>query len=148
MHAPHLLGASYIVLRKDDLVLLQRRYQTGYMDGFYSLPAGHTEKNEPFSKTLVREIQEEIGITPSPEETSIAYISHRYSSEDYQIVDVFYTCTSWESDPTICEPEKADDLSWHPLSALPENTIPYVREALENIAKGQLYGEWGWDTTE
>lgn len=144
-HIPHLLGASYVVLQKGEAVLLQRRYQTGWMDGFYSLPAGHVEKDEPFSITLEREIKEEIGSTLIREATHIAHLCHRYAAPDYQIVDAFFVCTQWQGEPTICEPDKADALEWYPLTNLPENTIPYIKAALQCIQQGIPYSEYGWD---
>jgi ADP-ribose pyrophosphatase YjhB (NUDIX family) len=145
VHQPHLLGASYIVLKKGDLVLLQRRYQTGWMDGFYSLPAGHTEKDESFSATLQREITEEIGVALVPEATRVAHLSHRYSAPDYQIVDAYFTCTEWEGEPMICEPDKADELLWVSLENIPENTIPYIKTVLQYIQDGVPYSEYGWN---
>jgi 8-oxo-dGTP diphosphatase len=144
-HTPHLLGASYLVLQKGDSILLQRRYQTGWMDGYYSLPAGHTEEDESFTTTLTREIKEEVGIDLLPEGTRIAHLSHRYAAPDYQIVDAFFVCDSWQGEPTICEPDKADELSWHPITDLPENTVPYIKTALECIHNNLLYSEYGWD---
>lgn len=144
-HLPHLLGASYVVLQKGDLVLLQRRYQTGWMDGFYSLPAGHVEKDEPFTTTLEREIKEEIGVTLDPEATRIVHLSHRYAAPDYQIVDAFFVCSKWSGEPAICEPDKADELKWCAISDIPENTVPYVKTALQCIQNGIPYGEYGWD---
>ncbi|MEK9173998.1 MAG: NUDIX domain-containing protein [Patescibacteria group bacterium] len=142
---PHLLGASYVVLMQDKKVLLQRRFQTGWMDGFYSLPAGHTEPDEPFSETLKREIREEVGITLTEEATHIAHISHRYAAPDYQIVDAFFVCKQWQGEPTICEKDKADELLWCDTTALPENTVPYIKTALQYIQEGTLYSEYSWN---
>jgi mutator protein MutT len=144
-HIPHLLGASYVVLMKDNQILLQRRFQTGWMDGFYSLPAGHTEPNEPFSATLAREIKEEIGIELVSDDTSLIHIMHRYSAPDYQIVDAFFICTAWLGDPAICEPDKADELLWCDITTLPENTIPYIKTVLQYIHEGVPYSEYGWN---
>ncbi len=143
--SPHLLGAAYVLLMKGDAVLLQRRSGDIWMSGYYSLPAGHTEPGEPFSKTLTREIREEIGIKLTAKSTHITHICHRYSADDYQIVDVFFACTKWQGEPTICEPDKADELLWCNIATLPENTVPYIKTALQYIHKGIPYSEYGWD---
>lgn len=38
---------------------------------------------------------------------------------------------------------KRDDLRWFPLSKIPENTVPYVRDVLEHIKKDVPYSEVG-----
>ena len=53
--------ASYLIIIKDGKILLQRRFNTGYMDSKYSLPAGHADKGEDFPQCIVREAKEEIG---------------------------------------------------------------------------------------
>lgn len=41
---------------KGEEILLQRRQNTGYMDGFYDLSAScHVEKNEQMTTSLIRE---------------------------------------------------------------------------------------------
>jgi 8-oxo-dGTP diphosphatase len=144
-HTPHTFIASYIICKKGDSVLLQRRFQTGFNDGMYSLPAGHVEPGENFTQALNREIKEEIGIIPDPAHTSVAHIMHRNSETERVYVDTFYVSKKWDGEPTICEPEKCDDLSWHDINALPENTIPYIKRALEGIAREEFFSEFGWE---
>ena len=44
-------------------ILLQKRKNTGYMDGYYDLGAsGHVENKETMKMALIRETKEEIGI--------------------------------------------------------------------------------------
>ena len=143
-HAPHLLAASHLVLIKDNQVLLQRRFQTGWMDGFYSVPAGHVEDSESGIQALVREVNEEIGIVLDPQQLTPAHVMHRYADATHQYIDLFYTCRTWKNDPRICEPEKCDDLSWFPIDTLPENTVPYIKEALSHIKMRNFYSELGW----
>lgn len=40
------IGSSYLVLIKNNEILLLRRYNTGFMDGNYGLPAGHLDGND------------------------------------------------------------------------------------------------------
>jgi len=55
--------ASYLVLIEDNKILLQRRFNTGYEDGKYSLVAGHVDEGETFTEAIIREVKEEAGIT-------------------------------------------------------------------------------------
>src|SRR5260363_254016 len=38
--------ASYCLVRADDAILLQRRFNTGYLDGQWALPSGHVNEGE------------------------------------------------------------------------------------------------------
>lgn len=140
---PHTFTASYIIFLKDDQVLLARRYQTSFEDGKYSLPAGHTEPGEAFTHALIREIEEEVGVTLTKENVSVSHIMHRRAVER-ENVDVFYLTREWVGTPENREPEKCDDLAWFPIDKLPENTIPYIRQAIEHSLNNVPYSENGW----
>lgn len=140
--------ASYLVLVKGDKVLLSRRFNTGYQDGNYSLPAGHVDKGETFTQCVIRETKEEIDVDVKPEDVKVAHIMHRFSGsewgDDGYRIDAFFTADSWKGDIKIMELDKCDDLSWHDSNNLPNNIIPYVRQALECINKKIFYSEFGW----
>lgn len=142
MRIPHTFTASYILFLQDGKVLLSRRYQTGFEDGNYSLPAGHTEPGETFTTALIREIQEETGVELAPENVTVSHIMHRKFGREN--IDVFYSVQNWTGTPENKEPEKCDDLSWFPIDNLPENTIPYIRQAIENSLNNVPYSEFGW----
>ena len=55
--------SAYLMLEKDNEILCLKRQGTGWMDGFWSLPAGHVEPGESVVQGLLREAQEEVGIT-------------------------------------------------------------------------------------
>ena len=46
-------SAVYLVLRRDQRVLMMLRQNTGYMDGMWDLPAGHVDAGEPATLALV-----------------------------------------------------------------------------------------------
>ena len=139
-----IIPSSYLVLMKDGKVLLLRRYNTGYEDGNYGLPAGHGEKDESFTDTVIREIKEEIGINLKPGDCKVAHIMHRYCGENNERVDAFFTAEKYGGEIKNMEPNKCDDLSWYDLNNLPKNIIPYIRQALECINKKIFYSEFGW----
>lgn len=139
------IPASYLVLEDEGKVLLLRRYNTGFKDGMYSLPAGHADAGENFTQALIREAREETGLVINESDALVAHVMHRKSDTDgSERVDVFFLVKKGEQEPFNMEPHKCDELSWHAFDSLPENVIPYIRLALENIKSGILYSEFGW----
>ncbi len=143
-HLPTAILASYLVLIKDGRVLLARRANTGYYDGHYSIPAGHVESGESFNRALIREVGEEIGIHLSLSDLVVSHVMHRKAEDGSERVEVFYNVSRWEGNIENMETEKCDDLSWFPLTTLPENTIPYVKHVVDCIQGQVFYSEYGW----
>ena len=138
-----LVPSSYLIIIKDGKILLSRRYNTGYEDGSYSLVAGHVDEHEAFTQALVREVKEESSLDINPDDVEVIHVMHRKCPNDERI-DIFFKVNKWKGDPKIMEPDKCDDISWFSLDALPKNTVPYIRKAIENISKGIFYSEFGW----
>ncbi len=138
-----LVPAVYIFLIQDGKILMLRRHNTGYEDGNYSVPAGHVDGGEPSSSAMIREAREEAGITIDPKDLKLVHTMHRTTNRES--IDLFFTSSLWKGEITNCEPEKCDDLSWFPLTALPQNTIPYVKHAIEHWQRGVIFSEFGWE---
>lgn len=136
------IPAAHLFLIDNDSVLLLRRFNTGYEDGNYSVPAGHLDGNETVRTTMVREAQEEAGIQLKLADLSVVHVMHRKANEER--IDFFVAARSWVGNPTIQEPNKCDELKWFPLKNLPPTIIPYVKSALENYQAGIMYSEFGW----
>ena len=54
------ITVGLVLLNDKGQVLLQKRCNTGYMDGKYGLVAGHLEKDESLVDGIIREAKEEI----------------------------------------------------------------------------------------
>lgn len=132
--------------RRGDEVLLLRRYHTGYEDGKYALVAGHVEEGESILTAMVREAREEAGITLLPADLRVVQVMHRKNTgaNGPAYVDYLVEATRWQGEVYNAEPQKCDDLRWFPLSALPQNTIPYIREALAHYRQGTPFTFHGW----
>jgi 8-oxo-dGTP pyrophosphatase MutT (NUDIX family) len=139
--------ASYLTLFKDNQILLLRRFNTGYEDGNYSMIAGHVDAGETFTHCIIREAEEEAGITVKPDDLKVVHVMHRNSGEDVdsERVDVFFIADKWQGEIINKEPHKCDDLSWFDLDNLPENVIPYIRQVIDGINNKTFYSEHGWD---
>jgi 8-oxo-dGTP diphosphatase len=133
----------HIFFRRENQILLIRRYQTGYMDGHYSVPAGHLDGGEMVRMSAVREAREEVGVRIDPADLRFAGVFHRFEGEER--VDFFVDVREWHGEPVNAEPGKCDDIRWTDMDALPENTIPYIRRAIENFQAGVMFEEFGWD---
>jgi len=133
----------YLILIKDNKILLSRRYNTGFHDGEYSFPAGHLDGNETLIQTMIREAKEEIGIDLNPETLKLVHVMHRKQPTEER-VNFFFTAKNWQDEPKIMEPHKCDDLSWFPLDNLPDNVIHYIRQAINCVLTNKFYSEFGW----
>lgn len=135
--------ASFAILERDGKILLGRRINTGYADGKYQMPAGHTEVGEYPKAAALREAMEEVGVEIAPEDAEFVHISHRLNEVDDvgDYVDFFFLVKKWKGEPNICEPDKCDDLVWAPWDDLPPDTIESIREILGYIRQGITYSE-------
>ncbi|WP_228059029.1 NUDIX domain-containing protein [Nostoc sp. LEGE 06077] len=75
-----LIPDSYLILIKDEKILLIRRFNTGYEDGNYSVVAGLVDGNETFVQAVVREAKEEVGIDLNIQDLEVVHIIHRKDS--------------------------------------------------------------------
>jgi 8-oxo-dGTP diphosphatase len=140
------IPASYLVLIQNNKILLLRRFNTGYEDGKYSMVAGHVDEGETFTQCIIREAKEEAGIILKLVDLKVAHIMHRNlgSDEYHERVDVFFIAEKWEGEIINKEPHKCDKLSWFDLDELPDDVIPYIKQAIECINNKIIYSEYGW----
>lgn len=137
-------SAVHLFLFQDQQVLLSCRANTSYMDGYFSVVAGHLEPGETIIETAIREAREEAGLTLLPENIEVVQVMHRRDGDER--IDFFVRVHAWEGEIRNAEPEKCDKLAWFPLDALPENTVPYIRQALHNYQQDTWFDSFGWDS--
>lgn len=137
------VGSAYLLLIRDNKILLQRRFQTGFEDGNYGVPSGHLDGGETARAGCVREIKEEIGIDLEVKDLNVVHVMHRKAARDERI-DFFMTAKAYGGEIENREPDKCDDLSWFPLNELSDNMVDYVKVAIENYKNRVSYSEFGW----
>lgn len=132
--------ASYVVFRRGELVLLQLRQGTGYMDGYWATAAaGHVEAGESAPQAAVREAYEELGVSIEPDELVPLTTMHRSQGNGQAIderVDFFFACTTWQGEPQMMERDKVADLAWFHLDDLPCALVPHERYVFERLRIG------------
>jgi 8-oxo-dGTP diphosphatase len=134
----------HLLFFRGNQILLLRRFNTGFEDGNYSVPAGHLEGGETVRMAAAREALEEIGVHIDLNDLDFATVMQRKSDDER--VDFFVYIKAWQGEPFNAEPERCDELRWCNLDALPENTIPYVRKAIRNYLNGIPFDEFGWSS--
>ena len=134
--------AVHLFLRQEGNILLLRRRNTGYEDGIYSVIAGHVDGGEELKAAMTREAREEAGIEISSTDLRVVGVTHRSADREY--IDFFLEASKWSGDVKNMEPDKCDDLRWFPVDSLPDNTIPYIRTAIENYLSDIWFGSVGW----
>lgn len=132
----------HLFFLRGDQVLLLRRFNTGYADGQYSVPAGHLDGDETVVAAAAREAQEEVGVRIEAQDIQYSSVMHRRDGDER--IDFFVSINSWDGEPTNAEPDKCDELLWVDVNQLPPNTIPYVQRALRNYFSGIQFDEFGW----
>jgi 8-oxo-dGTP diphosphatase len=135
------IPAAYVVLRRGDQVLLLLRANTGYMDGYWAVPAGHVEKGESVLAAAIREVREEVGVEIAPADLVPITAMHRTGGTGDPIderVDFFFTASKWSGGPHLMEREKADGLDWFSLDKLPDPVVPHEARVLAGLHGGGL----------
>jgi 8-oxo-dGTP pyrophosphatase MutT (NUDIX family) len=127
---------------REGQILLLRRYNTGFADGMYSVPAGHLDGGETVIAAAAREAQEEVGVRLDADCIHFSHVMHRMDGDER--VDFFVQVSQWDGEPVNAEPEKCDDIRWVDVDDLPTNTVPYIRQALQNHRTGIKFDEFGW----
>lgn len=130
----------HLILRRGDDVLLARRAGTGYGDGLLNGPSGHVEDGEDVRTAMIREAFEEIGVELTPDELRVALVmQHRGPGGRPRMGWFFEAEYDSAAEPYNREPHKCSGLSWHPLSALPDDMVAYCRAGLDAYRAGERF---------
>jgi len=124
-------------------ILLHRRQNTGYMDGFWDTAgSGHVDAGESAQQAAARECREELGIEVATDQLEFVHVSHNIKSTDGKTYyHLYFWVHQYKNTPAIMEPEKMADLRWFPFDELPDKMISIRRRALEKLMVGERYSE-------
>jgi ADP-ribose pyrophosphatase YjhB (NUDIX family) len=128
----------FIMLRQDDKVLLQLRQNCSF-SGFWGVVGGHLDGNEQVISAAIREAKEEIGVDIHPDDLILKTICHSNKGEEY--LQFYFECCKWSGDIKNKEPNKCERLEWYEWNNTPNNTCPYLKEAIFKINSGISFYE-------
>jgi 8-oxo-dGTP diphosphatase len=94
------------------LVLLGRRAANReFYPDVWDVPGGHLEPGESSEQALVRELREEIGVTPTAW-ASLGEFRESLPGGNGSIVLHLYAVTSWNGAPRNLSPEEHSEVAW------------------------------------
>jgi mutator protein MutT len=133
------------ILEKNSQLLFLLRKNTKFFSHHYGLMGGKVEDNESPSAALIREAEEELGITISATDLEFVHCLNFKNETNENILVLVFNITQWIDEPINKEPDKCEKLAWFSYNNLPENIIPRHKLMLDNITQSILYDETGWE---
>ena len=121
---------SGVVIKNNKILLLKK-----FSKDYYEMPGGKKGENESIEDCLVRELQEEIGITAT---SFIKFLEiERFNFENKEISGYAFLINEFKGKPRLMEKDIFEKLRWVPLKEvkklpLSPNTKK-ITEKLESI---------------
>jgi 8-oxo-dGTP diphosphatase len=94
------------VVEQNGKILAARRKKGAHLAGHWEFPGGKLESGESPEECLVRELEEECGVTVAPGRI-LEVVFHRY--EEKAVLLLFYDCALVEGEP---RPLDCDEVLW------------------------------------
>ena len=120
------LVAACALVDADGRVLIAQRPPGKTMAGLWEFPGGKVEAGERLEDSLIRELEEELGIVVR--EACLApltFASHAYS--DFHLLMPLFVCRRWEGTVT---PREGQSLAWVKPNRLRDYPMPPADEPL------------------
>ncbi|PHP65610.1 8-oxo-dGTP diphosphatase MutT [Zhengella mangrovi] len=131
---PILLVAACALVDTDGRVLLTQRPEGKALAGLWEFPGGKVEAGETPEETLIRELEEEIGIrTKTACLAPLTFASHTY--ETFHLLMPLYVCRRYEGQPRGLEGQaikwvRPKDMRGYPMPPADEPLIPFLIDLL------------------
>ncbi|MCB1418298.1 MAG: (deoxy)nucleoside triphosphate pyrophosphohydrolase [Notoacmeibacter sp.] len=129
-----LLVAACALVDADGRVLLAQRPEGKALAGLWEFPGGKVEPGESPEETVVRELQEELGIiTRIPCLAPLTFASHTY--EDFHLLMPLFICRRYEGIARGLEGQaikwvRPKDMRSYPMPPADEPLIPFLIDLL------------------
>lgn len=130
----------------EEYILLQKRQNTGILDGFYDCSCcGHLEEGETLKEGIIRESKEELGIDIAASDLEICSTMHASFKNGGEYLLITFHTNKYKGTPKIMEPNKCSDLKWFKINDLPIDLADTRRISIENYKNKNYYSEYGFN---
>ena len=134
------INVAVAILQKNDQVLLASRPQGKGWAGWWEFPGGKIETGERPENALIRELQEELGITPTQLQQWLRRRFDYPATQDSAAKTVllhFYFVTQWQGEVTALEGQQ---LSWqNPQNISVSPVLPANLPIMQALALPPIY---------
>ncbi|CAL9571694.1 hypothetical protein SUDANB58_04850 [Streptomyces sp. enrichment culture] len=148
--APHgtvlnVIGVHLYLERSDGTVLLGLRHpDSAFAPSTWHVLAGHCEQESAIT-CLIGEAREEAGLHIERQDIELVHVVHHIDKAgNPPRMGLFLRVRTWTGEPELREPDKCTQWTFRDPAALPDNLVPYTRQAIEKIRSGNPYSETGW----
>jgi 8-oxo-dGTP diphosphatase len=104
-----------LIIQSERILLGQRSADREFYPGVWDVFGGHVELGESHEGTLIRELQEELGVTPTQWTYLETMTFPPYSSDDQLIVHL-YLVTEWDGAPENRQLDEHSTIGWFTLA--------------------------------
>ena len=118
---------------KDDKILLIKRKNTGFMDGYYATPGGHVDPEETILRAAVREFKEETNLDIQEADLELFHVLQDENTAPKNYISFRFIVRKWSGKLKLNEPSKSEEIAFFDIQKLPEMLSPYVKRDLEVI---------------
>jgi 8-oxo-dGTP diphosphatase len=104
-----------IIVGSDRILLGKRSPGRAFYPNVWDVFGGHIEPGEQPEQTLVREIEEELGILPTlwtELETITESVPEHDGDPSYDLIVHFYCVTAWSGTPENMQPHEHTTIQW------------------------------------
>jgi len=135
---PLILVAACALIDPDKRVLLAQRPEGKSMAGLWEFPGGKVEPGERPEDTVIREMNEELGVTIK-EACLAPFVFASHSYPDFHLLMPLFLCRRWEG---IAQPREGQKVAWvrprdlaidstrYPMPPADAPLIPLIRDLL------------------
>jgi mutator protein MutT len=105
--------AAGLLYGQGRLLLGKRSARRTAYPGVWDLPGGHVEAGETAEQALVRELREELGVTPTEWREWAVLAAPAMGDESARLLRVhLFLVTQWDGEPRNLLPDEHDAVAW------------------------------------
>ncbi len=130
------VGVGAVIVNQEGKIFLARRGKEAQNEsGKWEFPGGSVEFGETLEHALVREVNEEYGMTIEVQEL-LDVVDHIIPAENQHWVSPTFICRVAKGSPLIREPHKCEEIGWFSLDEIPSDKLTIAsRKSLESLMK-------------